>query len=103
MDGRDPSRPYFLAPADLQAIKACGVTFVHSMLERVIESTAGGGPDAAAATRATIEAEVGQNMEACFKRDLVMKARPKRRRGRSPLLRWGCFSRETLTSRHRRE
>ena len=62
VDSRDPSRPYFLAPADLQAIKACGVTFVHSMLERVIESTAGGDPDAAAATRATIEAEVGQDL-----------------------------------------
>lgn len=62
VDRRDASRPFFLAPADLQAVKACGVTFVHSMLERVIESTAGGDPDAAAATRATIEAEVGQEL-----------------------------------------
>jgi len=32
----------FIAPVDLQAIKACGVTFVCSMLERVIEEQAGG-------------------------------------------------------------
>jgi fumarylacetoacetate (FAA) hydrolase family protein len=62
VDQRDPARPFFLAPADLQAIKACGVTFVRSMLERVIESAAGGDPDAAARTRAVIEAEVGESL-----------------------------------------
>ncbi|MDQ3558270.1 MAG: fumarylacetoacetate hydrolase, partial [Pseudomonadota bacterium] len=30
---RDPERPWLLAPIDLQAIKAAGVTFVVSMLE----------------------------------------------------------------------
>lgn len=39
---RDFNKPYFLAPIDIQAIKACGVTFVCSMLERVIEEKAGG-------------------------------------------------------------
>src|SRR5512135_941945 len=34
---RDPALPYFLAPVDLQAIKAAGVTFMRSLLERVIE------------------------------------------------------------------
>ena len=33
----DPGRAYLLAPVDLQPIKAAGVTFVESMLERVIE------------------------------------------------------------------
>lgn len=33
----DDTLPRLLAPCDLQAIKACGVTFVASMLERVIE------------------------------------------------------------------
>lgn len=61
-DRRLESRPYFLAPADLQALKACGVTFVKSMLERVIENLAAGDPAAAAATRATIEAEVGEDL-----------------------------------------
>src|SRR4051812_6232659 len=41
-DRRAPSTPYLLAPADLQALKACGVTFVLSMLERVIEERAKG-------------------------------------------------------------
>jgi fumarylacetoacetate (FAA) hydrolase family protein len=40
--GRDPKLPYFLAPCDLQAIKASGVTFVNSLLERVIEEQARG-------------------------------------------------------------
>src|SRR5262245_19994896 len=34
---RDPGKPWLLAPIDLQAIKAAGVTFVRSLLERVIE------------------------------------------------------------------
>jgi fumarylacetoacetate (FAA) hydrolase family protein len=35
-------RPHFLAPVDLQVVKACGVTFVDSMIERVIEERCGG-------------------------------------------------------------
>lgn len=40
----DQARPSPLAPNDLQAVKACGVTFVSSMLERVIEEKASGDP-----------------------------------------------------------
>ncbi|MEM1130260.1 MAG: fumarylacetoacetate hydrolase family protein [Pseudomonadota bacterium] len=47
----DPARPYLLAPCDLQPIKACGVTFVSSMLERVIEEKAKGDPSKAEAIR----------------------------------------------------
>src|SRR5687767_13602023 len=36
-DRRDPALPWLLAPIDLQAIKAAGVTFAGSMIERVIE------------------------------------------------------------------
>ena len=36
-ESRDRSKPWLLAPIDLQAIKAAGVTFVLSMIERVIE------------------------------------------------------------------
>ena len=43
--------PWFLAPCDLQAIKAAGVTFVSSMLERVIEEQARGDPAKAEAVR----------------------------------------------------
>ncbi len=41
---RDDCVPYLLAPCDLQAIKACGVTFTVSLLERVIEEQAHGDP-----------------------------------------------------------
>ncbi len=55
----DVNKPYFLAPIDLQAVKACGVTFVVSMLERVIEEQAKGDPKAAEAIRSTIQKEIG--------------------------------------------
>ena len=58
---RDPSRPWLLAPVDLQAIKAAGVTFATSMLERVIEERARGDGSAAAAIRAEITALVGED------------------------------------------
>ena len=61
-DGRDPNRPWFLAPIDLQAIKAAGVTFAVSMLERVIEERARGDAAAAAAIRAEIVGLVGQDL-----------------------------------------
>lgn len=61
-DRRDPSLPWFLAPCDLQAVKACGVTFVRSMLERVIEEQAKGDPDLAADIRTAIAEEVGQSI-----------------------------------------
>src|SRR6476619_2394097 len=41
-DRRDPAKPFLLAPIDLQAIKAAGVTFAISLLERVIEEQARG-------------------------------------------------------------
>jgi fumarylacetoacetate (FAA) hydrolase family protein len=39
---QETARPHLLAPVDLQVIKACGVTFVDSMIERVIEERCGG-------------------------------------------------------------
>jgi len=62
-DDRDPSKPYLLAPADLQALKACGVTFVLSMLERVIEERAKGDPAAADGMRRAINDEIGGNLQ----------------------------------------
>jgi fumarylacetoacetate (FAA) hydrolase family protein len=41
-DQRDPNKPWLLTPIDLQAVKAAGVTFPISMLERVIEERARG-------------------------------------------------------------
>lgn len=58
-DRRDPQRAYFLAPVDLQAVRACGVTFIASMLERVIEEQAHGDPAQADVLRKTIGEEIG--------------------------------------------
>ena len=59
---RDPARPWLLAPCDLQAVKACGVTFPVSMLERVIEERARGDLNAAAAIRAQVNRLVGSDL-----------------------------------------
>jgi fumarylacetoacetate (FAA) hydrolase family protein len=61
-DSRDPNRPWLLAPIDLQAIKAAGVTFVVSMIERVIEERARGDLNAAAAIRAEVNRLVGDDL-----------------------------------------
>lgn len=61
-DPRDLSRPYLLAPCDLQAIRACGVTFAGSMVERVIEERAAGDPGKAAAVRARVAAVIGDSL-----------------------------------------
>ena len=60
-DSRDTSRPWLLAPIDLQAIKAAGVTFPVSMLERVIEERARGNPDASIQFREQVRALVGDD------------------------------------------
>jgi fumarylacetoacetate (FAA) hydrolase family protein len=59
---RDPSRPWLMAPCDLQAIKAAGVTFVASMLERVIEEQARGDASRAEAVRQAVVAVIGDNL-----------------------------------------
>lgn len=51
--------PVLLAPLDAQVIKACGVTFVGSMIERVIEERSGGDPSAASHIRQQMQDEVG--------------------------------------------
>ncbi len=59
---RDNSKPWLLAPIDLQAVKAAGVTFPRSMLERVIEEQAKGAPEKADAIRVTVEKQLGGNL-----------------------------------------
>lgn len=61
-----PDSTHLIAPADLQAIKACGVTFARSMIERVIEERAGGNPARAAEIRARVAGVIGDSL-----RDLV--------------------------------
>ncbi len=50
---------HLLAPVDLQVIKAAGVTFARSLLERVIEERTGGDPAQAARVRARVGEAVG--------------------------------------------
>lgn len=58
----DCSRSHLLAPCDLQAVKACGVTFARSMVERVIEEKAAGDPDRARSIRERVGAVIGDSL-----------------------------------------
>ncbi|MFZ5749046.1 MAG: fumarylacetoacetate hydrolase family protein [Pseudomonadota bacterium] len=57
-----PDAPRLLAPVDLQCIKACGVTFALSAIERVIEERARGDATKAAEVRGALEARVGSGI-----------------------------------------
>jgi fumarylacetoacetate (FAA) hydrolase family protein len=61
-DSRDTSKPWLLTPIDLQAVKAAGVTFPLSMLERLIEEQARGHPEKAEAIRRSIAGSLGGNL-----------------------------------------
>jgi len=61
-EARDASKPWLLAPIDLQAIKAAGVTFARSLLERVIEEQCKGAPEKAEAIRRQVEKELGGDL-----------------------------------------
>ncbi len=54
--------PTLLAPCDVQAIKACGVTFAVSLLERVIEEQAAGDATKAVEVRRTITELIGTDL-----------------------------------------
>jgi fumarylacetoacetate (FAA) hydrolase family protein len=60
---RDRRKPWLLAPCDLQAIKASGVTFVASLLERVIEEQARGDAAKAEGLRTSITSVIGNNLQ----------------------------------------
>lgn len=55
--------PVLLAPCDLQAVKACGVTFARSMVERVIEERAKGDFARASAIRDEIGQAIGATLQ----------------------------------------
>jgi fumarylacetoacetate (FAA) hydrolase family protein len=61
-DDRNETRPWLLAPCDLQAVKAAGVTFVASLLERVIEEQARGDAASADGLRQSILAVIGETL-----------------------------------------
>ncbi len=59
---RDDTQPWLLAPIDLQAVKAAGVTFATSMLERVVEEQAKGDPAKADSLRAGLVESIGTDL-----------------------------------------
>ena len=60
---RDPTQPWLLAPVDLQTLKAAGVTFAVSMIERVIEERVHGDFAAATRMREQILSEIGTDLK----------------------------------------
>jgi fumarylacetoacetate (FAA) hydrolase family protein len=59
---RKPDRAWLLAPNDLQVVKASGVTFVESLLERVIEEQARGDASKAEGIRQALTGILGDNL-----------------------------------------
>jgi fumarylacetoacetate (FAA) hydrolase family protein len=75
--GYHASSPCLLAPCDFQAIKACGVTFASSMVERVIDERTSGNPARAEELRQRIGALIGaslSNIEAGSEKAAGVKA-----------------------------
>jgi fumarylacetoacetate (FAA) hydrolase family protein len=62
--GANPAHRHLLAPNDLQVVKAAGVTFATSMVERVIEEQARGDASRAQDLRRRVTAEVGNDLAA---------------------------------------
>ena len=59
---RDTTRPWLLAPCDLQVVKAAGVTFATSLIERVIEEQARGDATRAQGLRSQVIGLIGENL-----------------------------------------
>jgi fumarylacetoacetate (FAA) hydrolase family protein len=85
-DARNPALPWFLAPCDLQALKAAGVTFVASTLERVIEEQARGDPAKAVSVRREIVAVIGDNLSK------IRPGSPEAMQVKETLIRQGAWS-----------
>jgi fumarylacetoacetate (FAA) hydrolase family protein len=83
---RQSDQPWFMAPCDLQAVKAAGVTFVASMIERVIEEQARGDASRAEAVRQAVVAVIGDNLRS------VVPGSPESARLKDVLLAQGMWS-----------
>lgn len=59
---RDIKLPQLLAPCDLQPVKACGVTYVSSVMERLVEERSGGDPNGLDTARRELEQLVGGSL-----------------------------------------
>lgn len=78
--------PYLLAPCDLQAVKAAGVTFADSLIERVIEEQIRGDASRAEAARAEIAAALGGEISR------IRPGSPEAMRLRETLMKRGAWS-----------
>jgi len=85
-DTRDLGRPWLLSPIDLQVVKAAGVTFPISMLERIIEERARGEMDAALGIRAEITEALGGEL------DTLVPGSPEAARVKAALIERGLWS-----------
>ncbi len=85
-DAHDPALSWFLAPCDLQALKASGVTFVASTLERVIEEQARGDAAKAESVRREIVAVIGDNLSK------IRPGSPEAQQVKETLIRQGAWS-----------
>jgi fumarylacetoacetate (FAA) hydrolase family protein len=85
-DTRDSTRPWLLSPIDLHVVKAAGVTFPVSMLERIIEEKARGDVDSADGIRTSVLAALGTDLQ-----DLVPGS-PEARRLKEVLVAEGLWS-----------
>ncbi|WP_172297716.1 fumarylacetoacetate hydrolase family protein [Pseudoruegeria sp. HB172150] len=77
---------HLLAPCDLQAVKACGVTFAQSMVERVIEEQAAGDPDKAQTIRTRVSEIIGDSL------DQIEAGSPKAAKVKEELIALGMWS-----------
>jgi fumarylacetoacetate (FAA) hydrolase family protein len=75
-----------LAPCDLQAIKACGVTFAASLLERVFEERAQGERGEAETIRSDVEAQLRGSL------DQIRPGTPEAQSLKEVLIRCGTWS-----------
>jgi fumarylacetoacetate (FAA) hydrolase family protein len=83
---QDPARPVLLSPVDLQVVKAAGVTFALSAIERVIEERARGDSNAASEVRDRIESRIGGEIRA------VVPGSPEAARLKQALIEDGLWS-----------
>jgi len=83
---RNVQRPWLLAPCDLEPVKASGVTFVASLLERVIEEQARGDPGRAEKIRASLATVLGDNLAG------IVPGSPQAARVKELLLEQGAWS-----------
>lgn len=78
--------PYLLPPCDLQAVKAAGVTFADSLIERVIEEQIRGDASRAEAVRAEIASALGGEISR------IKPGSPEAMRLRETLMKRGAWS-----------